>query len=878
MVKKMYIAICILFIITCGMAAQVSPTAGPGKFPASGTPSPASIDTPANGSVIHAYAPTTFYKNVSGYVNGAWLQVQYPNAVIREFPASMAFAGGWTNLSSVVAINSTGDFGYRFINASSFVTPWSTFSVIHNMQLVSESSLATAWVFFPSTTGWTNLYAANFSSQAWSLTPSSGLYSIYTPWRNIGADSYVWSHGSFANTNYGSAAELKVFSEGTTARAYVATGHGAYLDTNCSQSTYELYMYNLYYNQYNPFFDLNVSKTTVFDESTITWNTAPAIGNYLANLAYSPTINQYYTFTINNRTDYLALTTIQQGWSQDFFAYSRETGNPPQVWQVLGKQGNATALLYAQTNTTETLALDSPVFPAINLQVGDRIVVTYNSTSDHQLNFNLKHGGSTVNALVLSSGENHYYATQNKTYLVTSAITLDQLEFSGMFDAGNNLQIVNISIERPTTYSSYQVPAYAIANESLPPSTYTLYVFAHADLVLTQVFTISGFETGQIVITYSPTTGGQRIVNFFTPSGDMLDFYQFRCSLMRTYNNLTVTYDLTSQYFYADDGSVFRLNVTDRFGNAIVINYTDYVSTFIDIQLTNIYSLKIQNGMRLPTLLNLTRNGVVQSQYAMAGEIVQYTLWNGTYQLNYTQSELNQSVSIYLDVTSAAIYNISTAYHTCYITVWSLTGDARAFTRLYINDTRRDFGFIEALGMTNVTVLDYINETQYSQVLDLSSFTERDIFVYLAHIGIQNLDRNQSAQVSVSKNGILLMSQQIGYGGWVDWYATNGTYDISFAWANGTMETRSQYVYSNNTSLGTFTLDFGHYEQELPPIDNPDDDTPDDGDGGANAWWTLGNVIGTIALVVGVILIIFAGIQTRKFRKVARILNTVNGM
>ncbi len=709
----------------------------------------------------------------------------------QSFPVSGSYSTMWQAWSAGVNYNAQ-------------IVP---FEVEENVQLISESTVQTSWSFADVGGSWANLYSANFLTDAWICSASSGIYNITGNATDAG-DAFIASGDTDLNTGYWYYGYAGIFPGSyETARAYFDIS-SPYLAANGTRSV------RIWSDRHGTPV-VNIYATGAFDEDTITWANAPNLGTLLGTFT-PPSHAGYITFTFNS-SRYIALNEstpyVVGSW---VFESKEDPAVTVEAWENVGKFHRESGLLYCQTNTSETLTMTSPT-TTLSLAANDRIVITLNTTAAHQLDLNLKNVTTLVDTFAISTISNPISTTTTQTFLITEAMDVTQLEITGLFDDTENLQVVSLVIERPVGFVYATLGPFAEKLTCIAPGTYTVYVYEGSTLMMGETISLNSYAIS--TITYSPFSGGQRLVSLFDPAGDVLDFYQFRCVVRRTYNNLTLTYNLTTPYFYADDGSTFNLNVTDKWGS-VVRSYNDTVSSFISITLNNVFSLKIKNDMRLPTLLQLTRNGITQSEYAMSGEIVEYMLWNGTYQLNYTQEELNQPISINLDVTSASIYNISTAYRTTFFSCF--TNDALGLpqdtVRLYLNSSRKSWGPVEVLGVTNITALDYIGDVQYSGIMDLSGVTEFNVFVNIATIVTNNLSNEQDLTIAISKNGTLLQNQTISHGASLVFRFTNGHYNLNCTWENGTMETHAVDVLASGTNLTTYTVALGTHEPDYTAL------------------------------------------------------------
>jgi hypothetical protein len=91
-----------------------------------------SQSVPAANSILDEYTPTTFAQNVtlsSGIYDTAYLEIQYPNSMLVQYPANETQVDNIVYLSTILALNSTGQFGYRFNDNDGNVTSWTPFTV-----------------------------------------------------------------------------------------------------------------------------------------------------------------------------------------------------------------------------------------------------------------------------------------------------------------------------------------------------------------------------------------------------------------------------------------------------------------------------------------------------------------------------------------------------------------------------------------------------------------------------------------------------------------------------------------------------------------------------------------------------------------------------
>ncbi len=254
-------------------------------------------------------------------------------------------------------------------------------------------------------------------------------------------------------------------------------------------------------------FRFHIVSSPAFNEMDITWNaqpitpstidTLPKLGSYWARDVIS---GQYdpgngwneFTFstpsTDNSFCMWAPLHTppidpYSSKYGLNFYSCDTTIVNPypPSLYFSAHKfyqtpATSSTPHVYIQTDITEVLALRSPIFsPLLDVRQTNTISVSFNARTTHPISFNLLHGGTVVDTFTLTSG-NQNGALQTKEFILTNANQIDQLEFTGTFDAGQYLQVNDLTIsgDHMSPMLSVQSPGPAFAARVLGNNTPSL--------------------------------------------------------------------------------------------------------------------------------------------------------------------------------------------------------------------------------------------------------------------------------------------------------------------------------------------------------------------------------------------------------------------
>ena len=672
--------------------------------------------------------------------------------VSADAPAYSPERSTWMFLNATLSLPVAGAYSSKWVcwsNGIDYNQQPVPFTVTKNVQLISESSRTTRWIF-GSGSSWTNIYTGNLS-QNWYLTGTTE-QSILRPLSLTLEDVYItdadpdWQAWGFYEL------EIGLPYGGSTYWGMIDTGvQFNYLDYSTLITYTRNYGSGTVYSYY----------TNPFDVYSVTWNTKPPSATLMESLSVGATI----TLNASNHR-YVELR------SSDWFHLDSVQGvTPPVMTMSASKIGSFFNSIYIQTNQTEALTLSSPTLSPISLQDGDRISVTFNTTSTHQINMLV--GEETLK--IVPEG-NTNFNTQTASFIFTSAKTITNLNFTGLFDDATNLQIINILIDRPASVYSFYLNPSGQEFVSLSPSTCYLAITENLAIVNSTTVVIAPYILNPLI--YTPIIGNERQVNLFDQQNRLLPFENFRVVLDRmnygviSYVNPNSPYYMTTNRFYADDDSYYNCYVYDRFGRSI-LNRTSYsIQTFIDIQL-NVYKLKIKNMAEQFCYVNITNLpylGLYWSEWIAPGEIIAYTLQTGEYNVEITNQE-NSSVQDY-------------SYNFCgddFLLIGSQNTIAQAIWN--IQNTNATLG-------NQITQVNISISNQNSQINNS---------IVMVDINLSNINSTLGNQLISLDSSITSVNNTIG----VNFIATNTSiYEIG-NWVNSSYSLLTTQVYQLNNSIYT---------------------------------------------------------------------------
>ena len=695
---------------------------------------------------------------------------------------------------------------FMFQDSNSILMRNPVLSQANNVEIMSESPYITRWDFFNETGVGDCVYNETFDNgDYWDL------YGVSQRTIHINQiptdDAYVLSNTP--NTNYGSATLIYLYDNGVTEEGFIKWEF-PYLFNNYTTNSSFRYYGGLLDGMPSQFY---IYETSDFDESTLTWNNKPATGSYLDTEDVSPVTDwydanlgvplYYYQFKSKNNT----IVTI---------IYSSEhASNKPQIYHHLSKNYQGNSILYCQTNTTETLTLRSPDNLTLSLNSSQIIHIRFNTTSTNRIDFNLKNSGSILKSYILSQQGNTNFNTRDIYFSVDGNYSIDQLEFTGIFNDEKNLIVDFIEIyEEAPAIIIYLDPDGYKQFYLDQPVNWTVKIYEKDILVDTQEFTTSSeLQT----LFYYKIEKKHVYLTYYDLNNEYLDFNRYI-----TYANFTLDETLftdkrlTSNFVYVDVDTLIQFNIYDSF-NVLIKEYETYEEDFIDITL-DVYSLKIKN--EITEISNYTiKNDVsdiIKSGNIYPEEIIEFSVAVGDYTFNYTNNENGQLYIVNIELNNHFTLTLNSTYYQVYFSIFNYDGlgISTSWFRFYINNERKDLGFNTLKQDTNnLKVLDFFNATLFNQDINLRGYTEYNIIVEVYTLIVMN-NYTHSIIIEIERSDLNSSLKQVipAQTGIPYRFLTNITYKIKCYYTNETFIEEKTVLLDKDPML----VSFGWYSTEVP--------------------------------------------------------------
>ena len=502
------------------------------------------------------------------------------------------------------AFDTNGVFRYRWeITGSIHYTQWVTFEVIDpasNFYAISESDYITRWILQGSDISPVENFTDDISGANWDLTDISKRF-MYTS-SNPDGDSYAESIS--ADVNFGGATNLRLMKVGGDCWIFLEE-ITPYLTSNVTgNSTLTIY-------SYDGFVLTNVLSytTTEFDENTITWNNQPTYRDY-QDLTVIAAADGWKVIDLgNNITDYYVLET-NTGASYHVF-YSTEHATKPIINHNISKKYQGGGYMYMQTNTTESLGLQSTDYGThYNLSSGDYFEVDFQTSSDSQIDLLLYQDGVLNKSLVLSASGNTNFNNQTVQISVDEFVEFDQLKISSTLEDQDNIKIYDIKTYKYTLtgdYVDFNVGSNRDRETYLTPDVYNLRIFDpyDGDAVINENITIPATGIEQyIYIPESLVSKIECLLTLFPVGGGLsLIFADYIIYVNRSYNGVYERFLLNEEIFEADELTTVYIDVYDRF-ELLIGTFPEPIAIRINLEI-EVYSLQIKNIMEQSTVLTI---------------------------------------------------------------------------------------------------------------------------------------------------------------------------------------------------------------------------------------------------------------------------------
>jgi len=251
--------------------------------------------------------------------------------------------------------------------------------------------------------------------------------------------------------------------------------------------------------------------------------------------------------------------------------------------------------------------------------------------------------------------------------------------------------------------------------------------------------------------------------------------------------------------------------------------------------------------------INFTMSPNSLNKYMLANSSYNVTWWNGenmvaiTYNVTFTT--LNASF----------VLTLNTTYFTVYFGLFTNDGLGLDYdsVRFTINSVRKDFGPVELeQDSNNLTVTDYFNETLYSVIVNLSAFTEWNIFVEIFTLYLFN-NYTHFISIEIERNDIKINCSVPPQMLFQYRFLPNVEYKIIWNNENGTEIDSLEFELEDNGQI----VSFGFYTAVVPYNPLPDMEN-------WMVYWII--IIVFIVIFGGIAIVIYYKYKVKKLREKRR--------
>lgn len=586
-----------------------------------------------------------------------------------------------------------GTWKYRYVLdeglGSEYTTSWIYFNVIEqkaNFETISESKYSSQWVITGTDTTKiiSNIYEDNMESDDWTLCEAGDSY--VRSYEYSTEDSYV--SNTNPNTNYGSDSKIYLVN------AFGGYRHGFLKISEPDISMYE-FQENLAERMYIWIVGGNQKKLyhsdDTFDEETITWNNQPSYSNFQDSFISNLFTDGWKYFEISDYSSNDCYKIhIPSGYSYTSYGYAKESNKDPYLVKMISKSGyNASDdFHYYQTDNSEIVGIKSPQFSDKTVSNGDTFTITLETDQDNAQLKLLNDGVEQATLQVLQS--NTYYGEQTVEVFVDDDYTFDQVKIVSDMEDTEYVKLFSIKAERwdyesEEDVDSIHLQAYGRKEEVINVGEKELKIYENDILVINKTITLNYEKHTEFL---ESTFSEPVYLSFYDYDNDYLDFNKFITYINYTINDQRIEDKrLTSNEFYADEGTEIDFQVYDSFSN-IIYNQSRIVSNFIDITLP-IYELKIKNEKINPVSWKLLNNDTLieKSGSLFEDEILTKYIATGTYNLSYLEDGESEWEELSFDLVDNQYFVINRS-QMCYLSLANQRGEFREFAnyKVYLNE------------------------------------------------------------------------------------------------------------------------------------------------------------------------------------------------
>ncbi|GAG69108.1 unnamed protein product, partial [marine sediment metagenome] len=331
---------------------------------------------------------------------------------------------------------------------------------------------------------------------------------------------------------------------------------------------------------------------------------------------------------------------------------SKEDPAYPYIIHYFSKNYMGGGMIYMQTDTTESIALQSSDYGShYTLSSGDYFEVDFQTSSDSQIDLILLKDGVVNKTITLSPSGNTNFNRHTVQGSVDEFVEFDQLKISSTFEDTDNVKVYDIKTKKYTLtddYADFRVGSKNDYETYLTPDDYNLRIFDPYDGNI-RIDTNITISSGYNFYIYEPTESVQCRITLFNPEGEYLQFEDYHIKVNRSLNGEYNQFWLVDTLFYVDEETYVYIDVYDRF-DALIDTFEKLASDYIDLVL-EVYRLQIKNLMLQKTTVDINTTHIYP---LLSGDSIYFMLAKDYYQIGYyNPNDVYKQFLIYLDSNQA---------------------------------------------------------------------------------------------------------------------------------------------------------------------------------------------------------------------------------
>ncbi len=295
------------------------------------------------------------------------------------------------------------------------------------------------------------------TAQLWTLAGTSQAWFV-VDWAGASQDTYV--DEASPRCNYAAAQALLATGTSPLKAILVSRAPSGYLETNLTVD----------FRAWASGASNGTERILFYDASEyiaewVTWRHAPSLGGLVGNTTVAAGWDEFH---LNSTGEHFWILTSDDWINGTSFASLEDVARAPQFLLNLSKYWCGNGLAYMQTNTTETLTLQSPEFAQdITLTDDDWVYCRFAANTSAAVELRLLHEGNLQATLVLKPAGTRAADMRWQFFNLTTGAVVDQLEVRASLSAGDYVAVDEISLERPDIYDFINASVGGVYKESV---------------------------------------------------------------------------------------------------------------------------------------------------------------------------------------------------------------------------------------------------------------------------------------------------------------------------------------------------------------------------------------------------------------------------